>query len=57
MNNERLVNKSVLGKKTLAKLKSGTTKDFFDSARETAREIDEGKKVTEKDIIRIGEDA
>jgi hypothetical protein len=29
-------------------LKAGSISDFFASARETAKEIDEGKKVTEK---------
>ena len=32
-------------------LKAGSMADFFSSAKETAREIDEGKKVTEKNII------
>jgi predicted transcriptional regulator len=32
-------------------LKAGTISDFFDSARETAREMDEGTKVTRKNII------
>ena len=34
-------------------LKAGTTKDFFSSVRETAREIDEGKSVTPKNTIWI----
>jgi len=34
-------------------LKAGTTKDFFTSALETAREIDEGKKITQKDVVWI----
>lgn len=34
-------------------LKAGTTKDFFSSVRETAREIDEGKTVTPKDTVWI----
>ncbi|MFV2058108.1 MAG: HTH domain-containing protein [Thiohalomonadales bacterium] len=37
-------------------LKAGTTKDFFASARETAREIDENKEVTQKDIVWIEPD-
>ncbi|NOY72018.1 MAG: HTH domain-containing protein [Gammaproteobacteria bacterium] len=37
-------------------LKAGTTKDFFASARETAREIDENRAVTQKDIIWIEAD-
>ena len=32
-------------------LKAGSMADFFSSAKETAKEIDEGKKVTEKNII------
>ncbi len=32
-------------------LKAGTLSDFFASAKETAREIDEGKPVTRKNII------
>ncbi len=32
-------------------LKSGSMSDFFSSAKETAKEIDEGRKVTEKNII------
>ncbi|MCD4721959.1 MAG: transcriptional regulator [Desulfobacula sp.] len=32
-------------------LKAGSMSDFFSSAKETAKEIDEGKKVTEKNII------
>jgi predicted transcriptional regulator len=34
-------------------LKAGTIKDFFASAKETAKEIDAGKHVTEKNIIWI----
>ncbi len=34
-------------------IKSGTASDFFKSAMETAREIDEGKKITKKSIIWI----
>jgi len=33
------------------KLKAGTMTDFFSSAKETAKEIDEGKKVTRKNIV------
>jgi predicted transcriptional regulator len=32
-------------------LKSGSLSDFFASAKETAKEIDEGKKLTPKNII------
>ncbi len=32
-------------------LKAGSMSDFFSSAKETAKEIDEGKKVTKKNII------
>jgi predicted transcriptional regulator len=32
-------------------IKSGTLSDFFASAKETAREIDKGKKLTKKNII------
>ncbi len=32
-------------------IKSGTLSDFFASAKETAREIDKGKKFTKKNII------
>lgn len=32
-------------------LKAGTLSDFFASAKETAKEIDEGKKITPKNII------
>jgi len=32
-------------------LKAGSLKDFFASARETAKEIDEGRKVTPKNVI------
>ena len=32
-------------------LKAGLISDFFASAKETAKEIDEGKKVTKKNII------
>ena len=32
-------------------LKAGSISDFFASAKETAKEIDEGKKVTKKNII------
>ena len=32
-------------------IKSGTLSDFFDSARETAREIDAGQKTTPKNTI------
>lgn len=32
-------------------LKAGLISDFFASAQETAKEIDEGKKVTKKNII------
>jgi hypothetical protein len=32
-------------------LKAGLLKDFFASARETAREIDEGRKITPKNVI------
>ncbi len=32
-------------------LKAGTMKDFFTSVKETAKEIDEGKRVTRKNII------
>lgn len=32
-------------------LKAGSMADFFSSAKGTAKEIDEGKKVTEKNII------
>jgi predicted transcriptional regulator len=32
-------------------LKAGSLTDFFASARETAKEIDEGKRVTRKNII------
>ena len=32
-------------------LKAGSITDFFASARETAKEIDEGRKVTKKNII------
>jgi len=37
-------------------LRAGTTKDFFLSVRETAHEIDEGKKVTQKDVVWIEPD-
>ena len=33
--------------------KAGTLEDFFTSAKETAREIDAGKKVTRKNTIWI----
>ena len=32
-------------------IKSGSLSDFFASARETAKEIDEGRKVTPKNIV------
>ncbi len=32
-------------------IKAGTLADFFDSAKETAREIDEGKKLSRKNTI------
>ena len=32
-------------------LKNGSVSDFFASAKETAKEIDEGKKVTPKNIV------
>ena len=32
-------------------LKAGSLSDFFASAKETAKEIDEGKKLTSKNII------
>ena len=32
-------------------LKAGSMSDFFASAKETAKEIDEGRKVTKKNII------
>jgi len=32
-------------------LRAGSLKDFFKSARETAKEIDEGKKLTPKNVI------
>ena len=32
-------------------IKSGTLSDFFDSARETAREIDAGQKTTPKNTL------
>ncbi|MCK4551237.1 MAG: transcriptional regulator [Candidatus Aenigmarchaeota archaeon] len=32
-------------------LKAGSLHDFFASAKETAKEIDEGKKVTKKNIV------
>ena len=32
-------------------IKSGTLSDFFASAKETAREIDQGKKLTKKNTI------
>jgi hypothetical protein len=32
-------------------LKAGTLSDFFASAKETAKEIDEGRKITKKNII------
>ena len=32
-------------------LKAGSISDFFASAKETAKEIDEGRKVTKKNII------
>jgi hypothetical protein len=32
-------------------IKSGSLSDFFVSAKETAKEIDEGRKVTKKNII------
>ncbi len=32
-------------------LKAGSLKDFFASARETAKEIDEGRKLTPKNVI------
>ncbi len=32
-------------------IKSGTLDDFFASAKETAKEIDEGRKITPKNII------
>ncbi len=32
-------------------LKSGSINDFFASAKETAKEIDEGKKITKKNIV------
>ncbi|CAN2041630.1 hypothetical protein GMMP15_560033 [Candidatus Magnetomoraceae bacterium gMMP-15] len=35
------------------KIKAGSLSDFFDSARETAREIDQKKKVTKKNTIWI----
>jgi predicted transcriptional regulator len=35
----------------MREIKNGTLDDFFASAKETAREIDEGKKVTPKYII------
>ncbi|VEN74596.1 Transcriptional regulator [Candidatus Desulfarcum epimagneticum] len=35
------------------KLKAGYMSDFFSSAKETAKEIDEGRKVTEKNIVWI----
>ena len=34
-------------------LKAGSISDFFASAKETAKEIDEGRKVTKKNIIWI----
>ena len=34
-------------------MKSGTISDFFASAKETAKEIDEAKKITTKNIIWI----
>ena len=33
------------------KLKAGSMSDFFASAKETAKEIDKGRKVTKKNII------
>ncbi len=33
------------------RIKSGSLSDFFDSAKETAKEIDEGKRVTRKNTI------
>jgi hypothetical protein len=33
------------------KIKQGTLNDFLDSARDTAREIDSGKKLTRKKTI------
>ncbi|MEA1969174.1 MAG: transcriptional regulator [Thermodesulfobacteriota bacterium] len=32
-------------------LKTGSMSDFFSSAKETAKEIDEGRKITKKNII------
>ncbi len=32
-------------------LKAGVLKDFFASAKETAKEIDEGRKITPKNIV------
>ncbi len=32
-------------------LKAGSMSDFFSSVKETAKEIDEGRKITEKSII------
>jgi len=32
-------------------LKAGSIKDFFVSVKETAKEIDEGKKLTQKNVI------
>ncbi|MGB5687586.1 MAG: hypothetical protein WBM35_17390 [Candidatus Electrothrix sp.] len=32
-------------------LKSGSINDFFASAKETAKEVDEGKKITKKNIV------
>ncbi|MBF0266314.1 MAG: transcriptional regulator [Gammaproteobacteria bacterium] len=32
-------------------IKSGSLSDFFQSARETAKEIDEGKKITRKNTV------
>ncbi len=37
-------------------LKAGSLSDFFSSAKETAREIDEGEKVTNKNTIWIEPD-
>jgi len=38
------------------KIRTGSLSDFFDSARETAREIDQGKKVTPKKNIWVEPD-
>ena len=37
-------------------IKSGTLDDFFASAKETAKEIDEGRKITPKNIIWVEPD-